>query len=110
MFKTLKGFSMGNCSAARGSEIILRMSELSIFKTLARNCLQSTINRYLRFRDDVSVHVVGTPDDICKAIKVICTGYPKDIIFNMETKIIQGKFLNIRILNFPSITTPFTQF
>ena len=96
MFKTLKGFSMGNCSAARGSEIILRMSELSIFKTLARNCLQSTINRYLRFRDDVSVHVVGTPDDICKAIKVICTGYPKDIIFNMETKIIQGRFFEYK--------------
>ena len=72
------------------------MSELSIFKTLARNCLQSTINRYLRFRDDVSVHVVGTPDDICKAIKVICTGYPKDIIFNMETKIIQGRFFEYK--------------
>ena len=108
MFKTLKGFSMGDCSAARGSEIILRIAELSIFNNLSRHHLQSNVKRYLRFRDDVSVHIVGAPDDICKAIKVICTGYPKDIIFNMETKIIQGKFLNIRIFNFPSFENPFT--
>ncbi len=65
------------------SEIIFRIAELSIFNTLARHHLQSTRNWYLRFRDHVSVHIVGAPDDICKAIKVICTGYPKDIIFNM---------------------------
>ena len=105
MFKTLKGFSMEDCSAARCSEIILRIAELSIFNTLARHHLLSNVKRYLRFRDDVSVHIVGAPDDICK---VICTGYPEDIIFNMETKIIQGKFLNIGILNFPSFANPFT--
>ena len=108
MFKTLKGFSMGDCSAARGSEIILKIAELDIFNALSRKRLNSTKNRYLRFRDDVSVHLAGTPDDICNAIKVICTGYPKDIIFNMETKIIQGKFLNIKVLNFPSDPKPFT--
>ena len=92
---------MEDCSAA----IILRIAELSIFNTLARHHLLSNVKRYLRFRDDVSVHIVGAPDDICK---VICTGYPEDIIFNMETKIIQGKFLNIGILNFPSFANPFT--
>ena len=91
MFKTLKGFSMGDCSETRGSEIILKIAELDIVNALSRKRLNGTINRYLRFRDDVSVHLAGTPDDICNAIKVICTGYPKDIIFNMETKIIQGK-------------------
>ena len=31
-YKTLNGFSMGDCSAARGSETILKISELKIFK------------------------------------------------------------------------------
>ena len=74
MFKTLKGFSMRDCSTARGSEIILRIAELDIFKNLSRNKLMKNINRYLRFRDDVSVHIVGTPDEICSTIKVICIG------------------------------------
>ena len=39
------------------------------------------------------MHLAGTHNEICNALKLICTGYPKDIIFNMETKIIQGKFL-----------------
>ena len=33
-YKTLNSFSMGDCSAARGSEIIIRISELKIFKKL----------------------------------------------------------------------------
>ena len=33
IFKTLNGFSMGDCSSTRGSEIILRISELNIFAT-----------------------------------------------------------------------------
>ena len=41
-------------------------------------------------------------------INTICTGYPKEIIFNMETKIIQGKFLNIRVINFPKQINPMT--
>ena len=100
MFQTLKGFSIGDCSAARGSELILRIAELDIFKTLSRQKLLMNVNRYLRFRDDVSIHVVGNPDKICRTIHVICNGYLKDIVFNMETKIIQGKFLNIKVLNF----------
>ena len=32
IYKTLNGFSMGDNSAARGSEIILRIFELKIFK------------------------------------------------------------------------------
>ena len=42
------------------------------------------------------------------AIKIICTGYPKEITFNMETKILQGKFLNIRVINFPKVDSPTT--
>ena len=108
MFKTLKGFSMGDCSAARGSEIILRIAELDIFKTLSRKKLSNNVNRYLRFRDDVSVHVIGNPEQICETIEVICNGYPEEIVFNMETKIIQGKFLNIKVLNFLTKINPYT--
>ena len=36
IFKTLKGFSMGDCSAARGSEIILRIYGIKMFARLAR--------------------------------------------------------------------------
>ena len=34
IFKTLNGFSMGDNSAARGSEIILRIYELEIYSKL----------------------------------------------------------------------------
>ena len=36
-----------------------------------------------------------------EVIKVITTGYPKCIQFNVETKILYGKFLNIKIFNIP---------
>ena len=42
------------------------------------------------------------------AIKIICTGYPKEITFKMETKILQGKFLNIRDITFPKVNSPTT--
>ncbi len=53
---------MGDNSAARGSEIILRIYELQIFKLLHRKKLDKLINRYLRYRDDVSVHLEGNTD------------------------------------------------
>ena len=37
LFKTLEGFSMGDNSAVRGSELILRIYELNIFKELRDN-------------------------------------------------------------------------
>ena len=42
------------------------------------------------------------------AIKIICTGYSKEIPFNKKTKIIQGKFLNIRVINFLKVNSPTT--
>ena len=39
IFKTLKGFSMGDCAAARGSEIILRIYELTMYNKLSRRNL-----------------------------------------------------------------------
>ena len=43
-----------------------------------------------------------------KIIKIIVTGYPTAIQFNVETKVIYGKFLNIKIVNFPGEKYPFT--
>ena len=108
IFRTLEGFSMGDNSAARGSEIILRIHELDIFKKIYEKKLQTSLARYLRFRYDVSIHVHGNEKLMLKVIKIIVTGYPTTIQFNVETKIIYGKFLNIKIINFPGEKYPFT--
>ena len=46
--------------------------------------------------------------NITSALKIIISGYPKEIQFNVETNLLWGKFLNIRIFNDPSSTTPYT--
>ena len=107
-YRTLKGFSMGDCSAARGSEIILRIYEFEIWKKLFSSGLQKTVTRYLRFRDDVSIHLSGSTKAITAALKIIITGYPDAIQFNVETRLIWGKFLNIRIFNDPKFSNPCT--
>jgi len=43
-----------------------------------------------------------------KIVKIITTGYPDAIQFNVKTKIIYGKFLNIKIFNNPATTKPVT--
>ena len=68
IFRTLEGFSMGDNSAARGSELILRIHELDIFKKIYEKKLQTSLARYLRFRDDVSVHVHGNEKLMFKII------------------------------------------
>ena len=108
IFRTLKGFSMGDCSAARGSEIILAIYEIKMFTKLARNNLLKNVFRFLRFRDDVSIHISGNRKDMFNVVKIIGNGYPASIKFNMESKIIHGKFLNIRIYNNPNSNKPFT--
>ena len=68
IYKTLEGFSMGDNSAARGSELILRIYELQIFKEIFGLKLQNSLARYLRFRDDVSVHVFGDKKNQCSKL------------------------------------------
>ena len=36
--------------------------------------LESHVRRYLRFRDDISVHVAGTTENMLKIIKIITSG------------------------------------
>ena len=45
--------------------------------------------------------MMGEIEKMLEVIKVITTGYPKCIQFNVETKILYGKFLNIKIFNIP---------
>ena len=108
IFKTLKGFSMGDKSAARGSEIIVRIAEIEIFNSLSCHKILKNVTRYLRFHDDVSLHLSGAPDDILKCVQTICKGYPEALQFNMETWVLHGKFLNIRIYIKPGSINPLT--
>ena len=52
IFTMLCGFSMGDISAASGSELILRISEITTYLALSVNNLFEVIRWYLRFRDD----------------------------------------------------------
>ena len=79
IFWTFMGFSMGDCSAAQGSQIILPTYEFDIWKKLYSQKLNLNILLYLRFCDDVGVHVAGAPFLITRALKIIITGYPKEI-------------------------------
>ena len=103
-----KGFSMGDLAAARGSEIILRGAEIKIFEKLIKKGVMYTVHRFLRFRDDISLHLAGKEEDILLALEIIVTNYPKQIVLNVETEIIAGKFLNIKLFNSPKMQEPFT--
>ena len=41
-------------------------------------------------------------------MKIIASGYPAAIQFNVESRIVYGKFLNIRIFNYPARRSPVT--
>ena len=43
-----------------------------------------------------------------KTIKIVTTGYPECIQFNLESKLIYGKFLNMKIINSPDTQKPVT--
>ena len=61
---------MGDNSAARRSEIILRTYELKIFDQIHQIKLGKNVARYLRFQDDVFVHVTGEIDKMLEVIKI----------------------------------------
>ena len=79
-----------------------------MFANLARKNLLKNILRFLRFRDDMSIHITGSDLELFQAMQIIGSGYPPCIIFNIESKVIHGKFLNIRIYNNPATQTPYT--
>ena len=108
IYRTTRGFSMGDNAAARGSEIILRGVEFSIFEHLSHEKVLSVVKKYLCFRDDVSIHLSGNKEDIKRVIQIISTGYPNEILLNMETNVINGKFLNYRVYNQAGSKKPFT--
>lgn len=108
IYKTLSGFSMGDVAASRGSEIILRGAELEIFAKLQNENLFSVVKRYLRFKDDISVHLSGDKVKMIRAMEIITCNYPKEIQLNVETNVIKGKFLNLRLYNLQGDPKVFT--
>ena len=99
IFHTTRGFSMGDNSASRGSEVILRDSELGTFAELQAHSLLHTVDDYFRFKDDIHAHPDGSVEEVLEAIRIISTTYPPDIQLNVEINIFQGKFLNLRLYN-----------
>ena len=99
IFHTTHGFSMGDNSASRGSEVILRDSELGTFAALDAKSLLHTVDDYFRFKGDIHAHPDGTMEEVLDAIQIISTTYPPAIQLNVEVNIFQGKFLNLRLYN-----------
>ena len=108
IFKTLSGFSTGDVAASRGSEVILHGAELEIYELLHKEKLFNIVKRYLRFKDNISVHLAGDKDKMIPAMEIIMCNYPKDIQQNVETNVIQGKFLNLRLYNVQGDTKAYT--
>ena len=77
-----------------------------MFTNLARKNLLKNILTFLRFRDDVSIHITGTDLELFQSMQIIGSGYPPCIIFNIESKVIHGKFLNIRIITTRQLKHP----
>ena len=99
IFHTTRGYSMGDMSASKGSEVILRDSELGTFTVLQARGLLDKVDDYYRFKDEIHAHPDGTFDQVLDAIHIIATTYPQEIQLNVEINIIQGKFLTLRLYN-----------
>ena len=109
IFHSKKGNSMGDHSAGRGSEVCLKGSEIESFEILKHNSYLASIPYYNRFRDDISTHLTnGNINILMDIIWIILKNYPANIQLNLETNIMQGKFLNIRHYTLPNTTAPYT--
>ena len=108
IFKTLSGFSMGDVAASRGSEVILPGAESEIFAKVKSENLFDVVKRYLRFKDDISVHLSGEKVKMIRAMELITCNYPKEIQLNVEANVIKGKFLNLRLYNIQGDPKVFT--
>jgi hypothetical protein len=108
IFQTKTGFSMGDASASRGSEVILRSSELDTYEKLFLERLLDIIKRYFRFKDDVNAHLAWERKKLLRTIEILSTTYPKEIHLNNILNIIKCKFLNLIIYNKPSESKPYT--
>jgi hypothetical protein len=108
IFRTKSGFSMGDVAASRGSDVVLRGAELLFYAELHSRGLLQHVKVLTRFRDDIFLYVTGSHDKIKQVLKIVFTGYPLDITLNVESNLIQGKFLNVRLYNDLIDRSPFT--
>ena len=99
--RTQSGFSMGGVSASKGSVDSLRGSELETFEKLDQNNVLVSVDLNNQFRDYIFSHINGDYASIRKAVELISTCYPQDIVLNFKTNIIQ-------VYNTPEESTRFT--
>ena len=110
IYQTLNGFSMGDHghAAACGSEVNLLSCILDAYALLILERVLSVVKEHERFRDDVKLHSSGDVDMLLFALKIIIMSYPKEIQLNVKTGLITGNFLNLRIINNPTMQHPYT--
>ena len=108
IFRTTSGFSMGDVAASRGSDVVLRGAELLFYAELHSQGLLPHVKVLTRFRDDIFLYVTGSHEKIKQVLKIVFTGYPLEVTLNVESNLIQGKFLNIRLYNDLVDRSPFT--
>ena len=104
---TEKGFSMGDKSASRGSEVVLRTSELDTYRELKIQQLLQNAKLNFRFKDDVFTFPTGSIEQCLKVLEIVVTGYPSELQLNTKVNIVKGKFLNLRIYNVPGVELPY---
>ena len=90
IFLTTSGFSMGDISA-------LRDSELDTFLKLDYYSLLEKNEHYFRFKDDVNADPQGTRYEYYNPSKLFL--HHQELQLNVEINMVQGKFLNLRIYN-----------
>ena len=98
---------MVDCSAARGCEIILGIYEIAMLKKLSMRNLFKNMFRFLRFRCVYTYfwNRWGNVPDNTDNWKWVLTLYSFQYRIS---KVIHGKFLNIRLYNNPKTNFPFT--
>ena len=101
IFTSKTGFAMGCMSSAISTDILLLASEYTSFLNLTLKQI-SSIKRYIRFRDDVSVRLQGKIEEIIVILKILITGYPSSIDFNIKITYLHNTFLNLRFYIIPN--------
>ena len=93
------GFAMGSHKSAIASDFILSTHEFNIYTILRKFSKQKFIKRYNRLRDDLTLKICGTQENIADVLHIIFTNYPKGLEFTVTSNAILSKFLDTRIIH-----------
>ena len=100
IYKTLDGFLWMIALPQGKVKLSSGYNDLRIFAKLSESKNLRLVSRYLRFWDDISMHLIGDPSGILDVIKITVNRYSDAIQLNIETRSVYGKFLNIWIFNY----------